>query len=94
MKPLLFVVLMENRRPLTAQVVEHHVAHLRALDDAGQLALCGPFADYPGGMVVLRAASREEADRLAQADPFIGEGYKSYQLRALEAANRENGYLL
>lgn len=94
MEQLLFVMLMEDHRPLTGEVVERHVAHLRALDDAGQLALCGPFADCGGGMVVLRAATWEAADQLARSDPFIREGYKTYRLRTLEVAHRENGYLL
>ena len=55
--------------------------------------MCGPFADFRGGMVILKTASIEEAHRIAQADPFIAEGYKTYELRTLEWARRDNNYL-
>ncbi|OPZ68747.1 MAG: hypothetical protein BWY81_00728 [Firmicutes bacterium ADurb.Bin467] len=56
--------------------------------------LCGPFSDYGGGMVVVNAPTREEARAIFESDPYVAEGYKTYQLRTLEVANRENGYLL
>lgn len=93
MKKYLFVMLMENKKPLDGGVVERHVGHLKKLDDAGCLVLCGPFSDYGGGMVVVRAPSREEADKIFRSDPFVSEGYKTYQLRTLEAADKSNGFL-
>lgn len=49
MNEFAYVIFLENAKPLSREAVEQHVSHLRALDDAGKLALCGPFADYPGG---------------------------------------------
>lgn len=88
-----FVYLMENKHPLNKEIVDRHIEHLRALDDAKQLVLCGPFTDYQGGMVVLNCDTYEEADAIAKRDPFISEGYKYYELRTLEVANRSNDYL-
>lgn len=89
-----FVYLMQNKEKLTFEIIKQHVEHLRSLDAKGVLVLCGPFSDYPGGMVVVRAETREEAQAIAEKDPFIASGFKTYELRCLEVANAENNYLL
>ena len=91
---MVFVYLMNNKKDLNLQVVQEHVEHLRTLDQEGRLVLCGPFADYPGGMVVSRADSEDEALRIAESDPFIASGFKTFELRTLEVANADNNYLL
>lgn len=91
---MVFVYLMKNEKELSLPLVEAHVAHLKELDRKGLLILCGPFADYPGGMVVFRADGPEQAESIASSDPFISSGCKSYELRRLEVACRENNYLL
>ena len=91
---MVFVYLMNNKEDLNLQVVQEHVEHLRTLDQEGRLVLCGPFTDYPGGMVVFRADSEEEALRIAESDPFIASGFKTFELRTLEVANADNNYLL
>lgn len=89
-----YLYLMQNGRPLDEPVVRAHVAHLRELDRQGRLVLCGPFEDYPGGLVVFRAEDLAEASAIAGADPFVALGYKTFELRTLAVANAENGYLL
>ncbi|MNC70308.1 hypothetical protein D3C75_1211030 [compost metagenome] len=56
--------------------------------------MCGPFTDYPGGMVAITAKDIAEATHIANADPFISSGCKSFEIRTLELANEENNYLL
>lgn len=56
--------------------------------------LCGPFKDYPGGMVIISAEDFIEATNIAKSDPFIASGCKSFEIRTLELANEENNYLL
>lgn len=90
----IFVMLMENKNKLTQEVIQRHVDHLKKLDDQGKLVLCGPFSDYSGGMVILKVLSLDEAEKVCQSDPYILEGYKTYELRTLEVADKENGYLL
>ncbi|MDR2974349.1 MAG: YciI family protein [Propionibacteriaceae bacterium] len=90
----LYLMLMQSQRPADAAVVSSHVEHLRRIDSVGHLVLCGPFTDDAGGMVVLRARSFEEANDIAAADPFVAQGFRTYQLRTVEVANQENGYLL
>ena len=92
--PVVYVMIMENKNPLSMEVIERHVEHLKLLEAQQELVLCGPMLDYAGGMVILRANSKEEADSLAKRDPFIAEGYKTYVLYSLEVADRSNNYLL
>lgn len=88
-----YVYLMEDKNALNPEVVALHIEHLRTLDEEARLVLCGPFTDYHGGMVVYRAADKTEALRIAQSDPFIAKGYKTFELRTLEVADASNGYL-
>lgn len=92
MKGYVYVMLMSNHQPLNLEVIQRHVDHLKQLDTQEKLVLCGPFLDYSGGMVVIHADSLEDAHLICQQDPFIQEGYKTYELRTLEVANQENGY--
>lgn len=89
-----YVYLMKDQQPLSEELVKSHVKHLKALKEQGKLILCGPFRDYHGGMVVFSAASLEEAAEIANSDPFISTGCKTYELRTMEIANEENNYLL
>ena len=76
-----------------AELVRAHVAHLERLEDRGQLDLCGPFPDHDGGMVVLRGVTVEEAQAIAEADPFVASGAESFELRRLEVSCRDNDHL-
>lgn len=91
----MFVVMLEKIPGVeaTREQIRRHVLHLKALDAAGSLVLCGPFTDHPGGMVVLRAGSREEAIAMAEADPFVKEGVRRASVRSWMLANAENDYL-
>ncbi|SHK11285.1 Uncharacterized conserved protein YciI, contains a putative active-site phosphohistidine [Anaerocolumna jejuensis DSM 15929] len=89
-----FVYLMKNQKPLNEEIVKSHVEHLKELKSQGRLVLCGPFSDYPGGMVVFLAEDLAEATKIAEADPFIASGCKTFEIRTLEQANEENNYLL
>jgi len=55
-----------------------HLAHLRALYEAGKLLLAGPFDEQKDaalrGMCLYRVASAEEARRLAEGDPAVKAG--------------------
>jgi uncharacterized protein YciI len=58
-----------------------HFEHLRALKARGALLLSGPFADRSGGLLLIEAASRAEAEEIAQADPLVANNVDSYELR-------------
>jgi uncharacterized protein YciI len=64
-----------------------HLEHLRPLDRAGRVALAGPlFAEDGktprGSLIVLEAASLDEARDVAARDPYIVEGvFDRYDVR-------------
>lgn len=89
-----FVYLMNNQKPLNKEIIKSHAEYLRGLESQGKLMLCGPFTDYPGGMVIILAENLIEATNIANSDPFIASGFKSYEIRTLKLANEENNYLL
>ena len=90
-----YAYLLTHARPdlFEEGLIRAHVAHLKHLEDKGQLELCGPFPDYNGGMVVLRGVSTDEARAIAEADPFISSGAETYELRKLEVSCRDNNHL-
>ncbi|ESL02150.1 hypothetical protein GCWU000282_02284 [Catonella morbi ATCC 51271] len=87
-----YVYLMDNKKILNMEIVKRHVGYLKELDDLGKLILCGPFTDYDGGIVILECRDIEEARAIAESDPFIKDGYKTFELRTLNIANKDNNY--
>jgi uncharacterized protein YciI len=67
-----------------AKVAELRPAHrqyLAALRERGQLAASGPFSDDSGALIIYEAGTREQAEKLLQADPFHKNVFLKYQLR-------------
>ncbi len=64
-----------------------HLAYQKEMEKAGKLAFAGPLSDETGesmtgaGLIIYRAASLEEARKIADADPMHAEGKRSYRLR-------------
>ena len=99
MDKTMYLMLLEKSKTynrLTKQAVTQHVENIRMLDDSGKLELCGVFKGWPGmaGMYILKTGSREEAEALCREEPLVLGGYAAYKLVGLQAANRENNYLL
>lgn len=90
---MMYVYLMNNEKPVDRELIKSHVEYLKELKRLGKLVLCGPFTDYPGGMVVFEAEDLDEATTIAKSDPFICSGCKSFEIRTIEVANEENNYL-
>ena len=89
-----YMYLMKNQKPINKDIIKNHVEYLKELKSQGKLVLCGPFTDYPGGMVIISADNLEEAKKIAKLDPFIVSECKTFEIRTLELANEENNYLL
>ena len=51
-----------------------HIGYMQSCDEKKILVCGGPFLDGSGGLCVLRAASLEEAESLAKADPSVAAG--------------------
>ena len=52
---------------------------------AGVLVQAGKWGDH-GGMIVIKAATREEADRVVNQDPFVAAGLITFETAELHAA--------
>ena len=63
-----------------------HLEYMIALEKRGVLFASGPLSDGQGppngaGLTILRAASAGEARELAQADPFVKNGLRTFELK-------------
>jgi len=99
MEDLLYVMLLEKTKiykRMNKAAVVRHVDNIRQLDDDGNLELCGVLRKCPGfaGLVILKAASYEEAEELCKREPLVVEGFVTYKLMSLQVGNKENNYLL
>jgi hypothetical protein len=51
-----------------------HRQYLTKLKEQGQLVATGPFTDDWGALIVYEAATKEDAEKLVQNDPFNQNG--------------------
>lgn len=64
-----------------------HLAYQSEQEAAGSLFLAGPMSDATGeemkgnGLIIYRAASMDDAIKLAEADPMHRRGVRSYTIR-------------
>jgi len=63
-----------------------HLEYMIELEKRGVLFASGPLADGEGppsgaGLTILRAASAREAREIAEADPFVSNGLRSFELK-------------
>ena len=63
-----------------------HLEYMIGLEKRGLLFASGPLSDGAGppsgaGLTILRAASADEARALAEADPFVVNGLRTYELK-------------
>lgn len=75
-----------------AEIRPTHRQYQTSLLQKGQLVAAGPFTDDSGALIVYEAATKEDAEKLLQADPFCKNGvFVKYQLRPWNTvmANRE-----
>lgn len=74
------LTIVVDRETYEPHVIEH-LAYLETLKQEGILLLSGPFGDRTGGLLVIQAGSRIEAERVARNDPLVKQGLDSYELR-------------
>ena len=77
-------------------MVLKHVENIKKLDDDGRLVLCGSTKGYPGvgGMIIFKAENDADAKAICESEPFVAEGYATYEYFSMRVGNRENNYLL
>jgi uncharacterized protein YciI len=67
------------------QLAYRHHAFIHDLDAKGLLVGAGPFLDESGnragtGMIIFRAATRAEAEKIANSEPYIALGVRRLKL--------------
>jgi len=89
-----FVIeLRKTDNEVSQATIRRHIEHLRKLEQEGKLVLCGPFTDHPSGMIIIKAADKDEAEFIARADPFVKEGARAYEIKTWLLACAANNYL-
>jgi uncharacterized protein YciI len=82
---LKFLVMTMRRPDFDPAAIPDHYHFLQDLRDRGLLEQAGPFADASGGAYVLKAASFDEAKRLAEQDPLHLRGCSTVTVHAWDA---------
>ena len=88
LRKTLFVVLSKGGAA-PEKIAEHlprHLEYMIGLEKQGVLFASGPLAEADGrtrgdGLTILRASTAEVARKIAEADPFVVSGLRSFELR-------------
>ena len=77
-----YLVLRRTLRPRHEWKVslDEHLAWMERQHRAGNIIVSGPSADRQLGIYVIRADSREQAEKVAARDPFTVAGYCAFDL--------------
>jgi len=70
--------------------MSRHGAYMKKLFDEGHTFAAGPMTDTIGGLLILRAASAEEAAALLAADPGVSSGMFAAEVHAWSPAFRSD----
>ena len=73
-----------KERGEAAKYSEGHRQYLAGLKGGGKIEFGYRFVDGSGGFYVIAAASLEEAEGVAQNDPYHTQGVREYTVREIE----------
>jgi len=92
LKPYFLEMLLLKDKPAAAlaegertQLMQKHLAYIRSQVEAGKFALVGRLTEENRlrGIVVIKADSLEEAQRLASADPLVQSGQLAVEVHPI-----------
>jgi uncharacterized protein len=92
-----FLVLLGDKENhlLNQDLLIEHIDYMKNLHDQGKLVTCGSLLDNQGAVMVIKAASRDQAEELIRNDPFIKQDYyQKYVLKEYVEANDDNNWLI
>src|SRR5262249_2960122 len=77
-----YIILRRNAKPRDQFTVtlDQHLVWMKQQHEAGRILFSGPTPDRSTGIYVMRAGSREEAERIAASDPFTAAGGTTFGL--------------
>jgi uncharacterized protein YciI len=86
-----FAAYLEMLDPQKNQTLRpQHLQHLKECETSGKLFACGPLADGSGGLVIYIADSYEDAEKLANKDPYVVEKVRRLDLREWKMSQTVN----
>jgi uncharacterized protein YciI len=73
------------RRPLKSREqwtvgLDQHLVWMKQQHDAGIILFSGPTTDRKFGIYVIRADSKDEAEKIAASDPYTAAGFCAFEL--------------
>ena len=90
----MFLIIVDYKKPL--EEVERYLAEHRAFLDRyfaqGELLCTGPQNPRTGGVIVLKAADRAEAEAFTQKDPFFRHVIADYTIVEFEPTKYLPGF--
>ena len=77
-----YITLRRNAKPRDQFTVtlDQHLVWMKQQHEAGRILFSGPTPDRSTGIYVIRAGSREEAERIAASDPYTAAGCTTFEL--------------
>ncbi len=77
-----YLTLRRNAKPRDQFTVtlDQHLVWMKQQHEAGRILFSGPTPDRSIGIYVIRAGSREEAERIAAGDPYTAAGCTTFEL--------------
>ena len=82
-KQKFYTVFWEGRGADLGPLLAHHLEYMISLEKAGKMLASGPldFGKSSDGMTILRVESEAEAREIANNDPFVRHGVRSFTMR-------------
>jgi hypothetical protein len=82
-KKKFYAVFWEGRDADLTPLLAEHLAYMIAVEKAGKMLASGPldFGRSSDGMTILRVNSESEAREIANNDPFVKNGVRSFTMR-------------
>jgi uncharacterized protein YciI len=77
-----YLILRKPARPREEWTVslDTHLEWMKHQHEAGKILFSGPTPDRKLGIYIIRAASREEAERIAASDPYTRAGFCTFEM--------------
>jgi uncharacterized protein YciI len=73
------------RRPVQPReqwkvTLDEHLVWMKQQHEAGKILFSGPTTDRKYGIYVIRAATKEDAEKIAATDPYTAAGLTAFEL--------------
>jgi uncharacterized protein YciI len=77
-----YLVLRQAIKPRQEWTVslDQHLVWMKQQHETGKILFSGPTTDRKYGVYVIRAASKDEAEKIAASDPYTAAGFCAFDL--------------